>query len=109
MSRISSATFAREKLERLLRIMAENVIDDREAFQITNCREESTDAGIILHFTAVIREPCVGQMIGRGGELANSIRNVMKAAAKRHGLFKVYVNLDAEDFLPARRELADIK
>ncbi len=60
----------------LLRIIVENLVDNKDAINIT---ESSEDGAILLHLT--VDNEDVGKVIGKQGKIAKAIRTVVKSAA----------------------------
>ena len=67
-------------MEELLKIIISNLVDNKEALEITKKEDEKTTT-----FEVKVAKEDMGKVIGRQGRLAKSIRTVMKSvAAKEH-------------------------
>ena len=67
-------------MEELLKIIISNLVDNKEAVEITKKEDEKTTT-----FEVKVAKEDMGKVIGRQGRLAKSIRTVMKSvAAKEH-------------------------
>ena len=67
-------------MEEVLKIIIENLVENKEAVQITRSDDER---GILLKVK--VAEEDMGQVIGKQGRIAKSIRTVMKSiTAKEH-------------------------
>ena len=68
-------------MEEILRIIIENLVENKDAISIES---ENKDENIIIFRVKVAKDE-MGKVIGKQGKVANSIRNIMKAAASREG------------------------
>ncbi len=68
-------------MEEILRIIIENLVENKDAISIES---ENKDENIIIFKVKVAKDE-MGKVIGKQGKVANSIRNIMKAAASREG------------------------
>ena len=67
-------------MEELLKIIISNLVDNKDAVEITKKDSEKTTT-----FEVKVAKEDMGKVIGRQGRLAKSIRTVMKSvAAKEH-------------------------
>ena len=67
-------------MEELLKIIISNLVDNKDAVEITKKYDEKTTT-----FEVKVAKEDMGKVIGRQGRLAKSIRTVMKSvAAKEH-------------------------
>lgn len=67
-------------MEKVLKIIIENLVENKEAVQITRIDDER---GILLKVR--VAEEDMGQVIGKQGRIAKAIRTVMKSiTAKEH-------------------------
>ncbi len=67
-------------MEELLKIIISNLVDNKDAVEITKKDDEKTTT-----FEVKVAKEDMGKVIGRQGRLAKSIRTVMKSvAAKEH-------------------------
>ena len=67
-------------MEEVLKIIIENLVENKEAVQITRVDDER---GILLKVK--VADEDMGQVIGKQGRIAKSIRTVMKSiTAKEH-------------------------
>ena len=79
-----------QQLENLIRLMVEELVDTPK--EICVSLEEDDDKAV---FTVAVGFGEAGQVIGRYGRVANSIRTVIKASARKRGLKPVYLNIRA--------------
>lgn len=67
-------------MEKVLKVIIENLVENKEAVQITRIDDEK---GVLLKVK--VAKDDMGQVIGKQGRIAKSIRTVMKAiTAKEH-------------------------
>lgn len=67
-------------MEEVLKVIIENLVENKEAVQITRIDDEK---GVLLKVK--VDKDDMGQVIGKQGRIAKSIRTVMKAiTAKEH-------------------------
>jgi hypothetical protein len=76
-------------MKELLEYLARELVDNPEAVRVT---ESQDDRGVLLQLH--VDPDDMGKVIGRGGRIARAIRQVVKAAAIRDG---VYVHVDIVD------------
>jgi uncharacterized protein len=76
-------------MKELLEYLARELVDNPEAVRVTESRD---DRGVLLQLH--VDPDDMGKVIGRGGRIARAIRQVVKAAAIRDG---VYVHVDIVD------------
>jgi uncharacterized protein len=76
-------------MKELLEYLARELVDNPDAVQVTESRD---DRGVLLQLHVDPED--MGKVIGRGGRIARAIRQVVKAAAIRDG---VYVHVDIVD------------
>jgi predicted RNA-binding protein YlqC (UPF0109 family) len=76
-------------MKELLEYLARELVDNPDAVQVT---ESQNDRGVLLQLH--VDPDDMGKVIGRGGRIARAIRQVVKAAAIRDG---VYVHVDIVD------------
>lgn len=74
-------------MEELIKVIAEALVTNPEAIQIT--RQESESA---INLTLKVSGEDMGKVIGKQGRIAKAIRTVVKAAAAREGK-KVFVDI----------------
>ena len=68
-------------MEEILRVIIENLVDDKKSISIESTnKDEST-----IVFKVKVAKNEMGKVIGRQGNVAYSIRNIMRAAASREG------------------------
>jgi len=79
---VTSPDAARDLVEYLCRALAE----DPDSVRV---EEVADDGGLVLEVT--VDDGDLGRLIGRGGRVANAIRNVTKAAARAQGERRVLV------------------
>ena len=65
-------------MEEVLKIIIENLVENKEAVQITRSDDER---GILLKVK--VAEEDMGQVIGKQGRIAKSIRTVMKSITEK--------------------------
>ena len=65
-------------MEELLKIIISNLVDNKEAVEITKKEDEKTTT-----FEVKVAKENMGKVIGRQGRLAKSIRTVMKSVASK--------------------------
>ncbi len=78
-------------LVELTKYLVENLVKNPDKVQITLTENESEKV-----ITVVVDEEDMGSVIGKGGKVANSIRNIVQAAAYTNKLGRVRVNIDAK-------------
>lgn len=67
-------------MEELLKIIISNLVDNKDAVEITKKEDEKTTT-----FEVKVAKEDMGKVIGKQGRLAKSIRTVMKSVAgKEH-------------------------
>jgi predicted RNA-binding protein YlqC (UPF0109 family) len=76
-------------MKELLEYLARELVDNPDAVQVA---ESQDDRGVLLQLHVDPED--MGKVIGRGGRIARAIRQVVKAAAIRDG---VYVHVDIVD------------
>lgn len=75
---------------------------DLTKYIVTNLVSKPDEVEITINdekekvITVKVAEEDVGSIIGRGGKIANSIRNVVQASAYINNLGKVRVNIDTK-------------
>jgi predicted RNA-binding protein YlqC (UPF0109 family) len=74
-------------MKELLEYLARELVDNPDAVQVT---ESQDDRGVLLQLHVDPED--MGKVIGRGGRIARAIRQVVKAAAIRDGVF-VHVDI----------------
>jgi predicted RNA-binding protein YlqC (UPF0109 family) len=74
-------------MKELLEYLARELVDNPDAVQVT---ESQNDRGVLLELHVDPED--MGKVIGRGGRIARAIRQVVKAAAIRDGVF-VHVDI----------------
>ena len=65
-------------MEETLKIIISNLVDNKEAVEITKKEEEKTTT-----FEVKVAKEDMGKVIGKQGRLAKSIRTVMKSVASK--------------------------
>ena len=65
-------------MEELLKIIISNLVENKEAVEITKKEDEKTTT-----FEVKVAKEDMGKVIGRQGRLAKSIRTVMKSVASK--------------------------
>lgn len=65
-------------MEETLRIMIENLVDNKDEIEIT-----SEENGNRVNFKVKVNKDEMGKVIGRQGKIAHSIRTVMKAVGNK--------------------------
>ena len=76
-------------MKELLEYLARELVDNPDAVEVIESRN---DRGVLLELHVDADD--MGKVIGRGGRIARAIRQVVKAAAIRDG---VYVHVDIVD------------
>lgn len=77
-------------LVELTEYLVKNLVKDQESVKVTL---EDSDVKVI---NVKVSSDDIGAVIGRGGKIANSIRNIVQAAAYINNLGHVRVNIDTE-------------
>lgn len=77
-------------LVELTKYIVSNLVKNTEKVEVTLTDGEDK----IINVT--VAEDDIGAVIGRGGKIANSIRNVVQAAAYINNLGRVRVNIDSK-------------
>ncbi len=75
-------------MKELLIIIAKNLVDNRDAVNVTEIVKE--DGSVVLSLK--VAEDDMGKVIGKHGRIAKAIRNVVKVAAINENK-KVYVEI----------------
>lgn len=65
-------------MEETLRIMIENLVDNKDEIEIT-----SEERGNNVNYKVKVSKDEMGKVIGRQGKIAHSIRTVMKAVGNK--------------------------
>ena len=68
-------------MEKLVKYIVENLVDDKESITI-NTTEESPKVTVV---TVLVAKDDVGKVIGRNGKVAGSIRTIVKSASIKSG------------------------
>lgn len=74
----------------LTNYIVSNLVTDTDSVKVTLVDEEEKIINI------VVSENDIASVIGRGGKIANSIRNIIQAAAYVNDLGRVRVNIDTK-------------
>ncbi len=75
---------------------------DLTKFIVTNLVKNTDEVEVTINgekdkvINVKVAEEDIGSVIGRGGKIANSIRNVVQASAYINNLGKVIVNIDTK-------------
>ncbi len=69
-----------ENLQGLVEFVAQSLVD-----QPTKVKVEKRQQGKTVYLELHVAKPDMGRVIGKGGRVANSIRNLLKVAAAREG------------------------
>jgi len=77
-------------LVELTKYIVSNLVKNTENVEVTLTDGEDKIINVI------VAEDDIGAVIGRGGKIANSIRNVIQAAAYINNLGRVRVNIDSK-------------
>ncbi len=75
----------------LTKYIVSNLVTDTDSVSVTLVDDD--DEKII---NVIVSENDIGGVIGRGGKIANSIRNIVQAAAYVNDLGHVRVNIDTK-------------
>jgi predicted RNA-binding protein YlqC (UPF0109 family) len=75
-------------MKELLEYLARGLVDDPDAVEVTEVRED--DGAIVLELS--VAQDDYGSIIGRGGRTASALRSVVKGAAIKHGK-RVFVDI----------------
>jgi hypothetical protein len=65
-------------MKEILQVIIENLVDDKASIEIKEIAGEQS-----VVFEVKVAEGDMGKIIGKQGKIANSIRNIMKAAASK--------------------------
>ena len=65
-------------MEEFLKIIISNLVENKDAIEIN-----TVDNGKSITFEVKLAQEDMGKVIGKQGRIAQSIRNVMKAVAKK--------------------------
>jgi len=76
-------------MKKLLTYILTSIVDNPDAVKV----EESTDPEGMVILTAHVAESDMGKVIGKGGKVINSIRQVIKILAIKEGK-RVNINLE---------------
>ena len=77
-------------MEELLVLIAQGLVDDPAAVQVT--ADDANEEGVIVYHLHV-SEGDMGRVIGKQGRIAKAIRTVMRAASVKRGQ-KISVEID---------------
>jgi hypothetical protein len=69
-----------ENLQELVEFVAQSLVD-----QPTKVNVERHQRGNTVYLELHVAKPDMGRVIGKGGRVANSMRNLLKVAAAREG------------------------
>ncbi len=75
----------------LTEYLVKSVVKDPESVSVTLTEDEH-----VKIVTVLVAEDDMGTVIGRGGKVANAIRNVVQASAYINKLGHVRINIDAK-------------
>jgi len=78
-----------ENLQGLVAFIARSLVDEPEEVKVEQFQRGST-----INLELNVAKEDMGRVIGKGGQVANSIRSLLKVAAAREG---IRVNLDIVD------------
>ena len=67
-------------MEKLLRVIVAELVEDKDAIQIT-CEEQDEDGVVVYHLHVAPDD--MGKVIGKRGRIAKAIRTLMRAGAAR--------------------------
>ncbi len=67
-------------MEKLLRVIVAELVEDKDAIQIT-CDEPDEDGVVVYHLHVAPDD--MGKVIGKQGRIAKAIRTLMRAGAAR--------------------------
>lgn len=67
-------------MEEVLRIMLENLVNNKKAISIKSRQEEGKEI-----YTVKVAEDEIGKIIGRQGKIAKAIKTIAKALAAKEG------------------------
>lgn len=67
-------------MEEVLRIMLENLVDNKKAISIKSRQEDGKDI-----YTVRVAEDEMGKIIGRQGKIAKAIKTIAKALGGKEG------------------------
>ena len=68
-------------MEELVKFIAQELVDNKEAVEVTSV-EESAKVTVL---TLTVDKADVGKIIGRNGKVANSLRTIVKSASAKLG------------------------
>jgi len=77
-----------EKLKDLVEFMVKSLVDNPEQVEVTVQGEETMD------FRLKVAKEDTGKVIGKGGNTANSMRTILKAAASKLNVRRAVLNID---------------
>ena len=78
-----------DNLQGLVEFVAKSLVDEPEAVKVDQYQRGNT-----IHLELNVSKEDMGRVIGKGGQVANAIRTLLKVAAAREGS---RVNLDIVD------------
>jgi len=79
------------KIAELTEFLIKNLVKDPEMVSVKQFDDE--DDMIIIQ--VLVSADDMGAVIGKGGNIANSVRTIVQAAAYANGLKKVKINIDS--------------
>lgn len=79
------------KMVELTEFLVKNLVKDPDMVSVKEF--ESEDDTITIQ--VLVSEEDIGAVIGKGGNIANSIRTIVQAAAYTNNLKKVKINIDS--------------
>lgn len=79
------------KIAELTEFLVKNLVKDPEMVSVKQFDDE--DDMIIIQ--VLVSADDMGAVIGKGGNIANSVRTIVQAAAYANGLKKVKINIDS--------------
>ena len=77
-------------MERLISIIAQGLVDNKEAVSVTS--DAASEEGVVVYHLHVDAQD-MGRVIGKQGRIAKAIRTVVRAAAGKSGT-KAIVEID---------------
>lgn len=78
-------------LVELTSYLVKNLVSDPEMVSVKQFDDEEN----IIIIQVLVSNADIGMVIGKGGKIANSIRNIVQASASIHYQKKVNINIDS--------------
>lgn len=79
------------ELVELTEFLVKNLVEDPDTISVKKFADEDE----MINIEVLVSESDMGRVIGKGGNIAKSIRTIVQAAAYINGQKKVHINIDS--------------